>query len=84
MLRDGANIMITEDPDVKRYAIVKDGVCQGVTLWNGDVETWIPPQGAQMLVLEDSSTVSPGWAWDGETWTAPPPETNFLPIEGEP
>lgn len=73
MLRDGANIVSTEDQNVSRYAMIKDSVCIGVTLWNGDTNTWRPLENVSVIKLEDNSIVGPGWIYDNQIWVSPPP-----------
>lgn len=52
-----------------RYAIIRDGVVENVTLWDGESE-WSPPEGAEIRGC--SADVGPGWLVDGEDLVAPP------------
>jgi len=47
--------------EAKRYAIVKDNVVYNTCLWNGDVNTWQPPDDGAIMIEND-------WAGIGDWW----------------
>ncbi|HDT5217313.1 TPA: hypothetical protein RCG95_000027 [Enterobacter roggenkampii] len=55
-----------------RYAVVKDGLVINIVSWDG-ISDWSPDDGVAVACPED---VSPGWLYDGDTFTNPdePPE----------
>ena len=58
----------------KRYAMVRDNVVYNVCLWNGDVNTWQPPNDGTIMIAND-------WVGVGDWWE--PEEQTFyraLPI----
>lgn len=58
---------------VIRYAMIKDGIVQNISLWDGDTTKWTPPE--DMLVIPAPDHVGVGWGYDGSAWTAPVVET---------
>lgn len=72
MLKDGVNTVSIENENISRYAMVLDGTCIGVTLWNGDTNTWTPPQNITLVKLDENLPVSSGWLYINSVWTQPP------------
>lgn len=65
--------------EIKDWLLVEnvDGVdtVTNVTRWDGDADTWTPPEGAEMLPAEDHPGVWIYWTRvDGE-WFPPEPPT---------
>jgi hypothetical protein len=54
---------------VIRYAMIRDGVVENVSLWDGDTFKWTPPEGIVCIPAPDEIGI--GWSWDGVNWTAP-------------
>jgi hypothetical protein len=54
---------------VIRYAMIRDGVVENVSLWDGDTFKWTPPEGIVCIPAPDEIGI--GWTWDGENWAAP-------------
>jgi len=54
-----------------KYAIIEAGKVTNITLWDG-ITPWTPAAGEAVACPEN---VSIGWTYDGQTWTAPEPET---------
>lgn len=52
-----------------RYALVSAGYVQNVMLWDGEAPH--EPEGLTPVLVLDNSPVSPGWTYDGMTFTAP-------------
>lgn len=51
--------------DAKRWAIVDgDGAVVNVVLWDGDTDTWQPPEGTTPYELADDAAVQPGDRWE--------------------
>ncbi len=63
---------------MSRWALVAaNGTVDNVVLWDGDRDTWAPPDGFAAVSLDDSEPVGPGHALDGDadgySYTPPPP-----------
>jgi hypothetical protein len=54
-----------------RYAMIKDGIVQNISLWDGDTTRWQPPE--DMLVIPAPDHIGMGWSYDGENWSEPVP-----------
>jgi hypothetical protein len=56
-----------------RYAMVQDasGIVVNVIEWDGNTETWTPPEGYTM-VLDEPPSAGAGSTWDGEKFIPPP------------
>ena len=54
---------------VIRYAMIRDGVVENVSLWDGDLNRWQPPEGIVCIPAPDHIGI--GWTWDGENWVEP-------------
>lgn len=46
--------------ETKRYAVVVNNEVVNVTLWDGDTNTWQPPQGA-LMIQTDSAVIGDWW-----------------------
>lgn len=69
---------------VNRYAVVIDGTVQNVALVD-DAGDWKPPQGAKLVLLDETQPVSPGDTYDGKTFTPTTLETvTTVPVEVDP
>lgn len=60
-----------------RYAEVRNGIVENVSIWDGDESKWTPPVGATMIDVTELS-VGPGWTHDGNAFSPP------QPVEEEP
>ena len=49
-----------------RYAMIRNGVVENVSLWDGDLAKWQPPEGIVCIPAPDD--VGIGWTWDGANW----------------
>lgn len=62
-----ANVVASSDhPDCKRYALIDgDGIVQNVVLWDGNLDTWQPPEGLTPVKVPDTDnalhSVGIGW-----------------------
>ena len=54
---------------VIRYAMIRNGVVENVSLWDGDLNRWQPPEGIDCIPAPDHIGI--GWTWDGENWIEP-------------
>ncbi|WP_082716456.1 hypothetical protein [Burkholderia sp. BDU5] len=55
------------------YAIVENGVVTNVVVWDGNTESWQPPEGTTANVLPPDSPVGVGWTTaDGANYMPPP------------
>ena len=55
------------DDNVRRYALIKDGIVENVILAR---DSWTPPSGIERVDVTDIS-VGPGFTYDGESFTDP-------------
>lgn len=53
------------------YLLVLNGVVANAIVWDGNTETWAPPEGQTAVLLPTGSNAGIGWAYDGTTFTAP-------------
>ena len=49
--------------------MIRDGVVENVSLWDGDLNKWQPPEGIVCIPAPDHIGI--GWTWDGETFITP-------------
>jgi len=49
--------------------MIKNGVVENVSLWDGDTNKWQPPEGITCIPAPDEIGI--GWTWDESNWTAP-------------
>jgi hypothetical protein len=47
-----------------RYAIVKNGIVENIILWDGNPETWAPPEWVLMVPVNAGAVI--GGTWGGE------------------
>jgi hypothetical protein len=50
--------------NTQNYCMVNEqtNVCDNITLWDGNTDTWTPPHG--YLMLPQATTSSKNWVWD--------------------
>lgn len=65
---------------VQRYAIVRGGIVEDVTMWNGDMETWQPPEGTTAHAFP-TGPISKGWPWSDGSPADPNPPPPPAPID---
>jgi hypothetical protein len=59
------------------YAIVQDGMVINVVVWDGNLETWQPPDGtAAVQVTEETGPAYIGFPYADGHFTPPPPPIN--------
>jgi hypothetical protein len=46
--------------------MIRDGVVENVSLWDGDLAKWQPPEGIVCIPAPDDIGI--GWTWDGANW----------------
>ncbi len=51
--------------------MVKDGVVINLIEWDGNTETWPPPEGVVMVLTEPDAYIDIGWLWDGTSFGPP-------------
>jgi hypothetical protein len=54
-----------------RFAVVRNGKVENVVEWDGNLDTWQPPEGCSTVLAEDKG--SPGDLFDGSEFTTPEP-----------
>jgi hypothetical protein len=52
-----------------RYALVAAGVVVNVILWDGNADTWSPPDGTTAVECPDEAGI--GWTYADGNWSAP-------------
>jgi hypothetical protein len=45
----------------KRYAMIKDNIVYNCCLWNGDINTWQPPNDGTIMVANESVNIGDWW-----------------------
>lgn len=53
---------------VERWAMIRNGVVENICLWDGDLKTWQPPEGIDMVKAPNFLGI--GWRYDG-AWHEP-------------
>lgn len=56
-----------------KYAVVQEGIVENLVVWDGNTETWLPPEGATAVLVPDGTMVSIGYAYDGTEFSAQAP-----------
>jgi hypothetical protein len=64
---------------VETWAMILIDIVENIILWDGDTNTWQPPEGYLMEPVPEGSGVGPGWGWDGTNFVAPPPPPEPAP-----
>lgn len=49
--------------------MIRDGIVQNISLWDGDTTRWQPPE--DMLVIPAPDYVGVGWGYADGMWTEP-------------
>ena len=49
--------------------MIRNGVVENVSLWDGDLNRWQPPEGIVCIPAPDHIGI--GWTLAGENWIAP-------------
>lgn len=56
------------------YAIIENGVVVNIVVWDGNTETWQPPEGATAVTITDGTGPAYiGFPFAGGKFEAPPP-----------
>lgn len=58
------------------YAIIKNGIVINVVVWDGNTETWQPPEGATAVVVPDGQIAYIGFEYENGVFAQPPITTN--------
>ena len=56
---------------VIRYAMIRNGVVEQISLWDGDLAVWQPSE--EIVCIPAPDEVDRDWTWDGENWAPPVP-----------
>lgn len=54
-----------------RYALVKDGIVVNLVEWNGNLDTWQPPEDTLPVEISGEVNVGIGYTYDGEVFNEP-------------
>lgn len=65
----------------KKYAMVKDNVVYNTCLWNGDVNTWTPPDDGTIMIETDWAAIDDWWDETEQRFYRPIPNNNDLQSE---
>lgn len=57
------------------YALIESGIVTNTIVWDGNTETWSPPEGVIAVLIPPDKPVSIGWSYDGTNFIAPIPTT---------
>jgi len=52
-----------------RYAMIRDGIVENISLWDGDIKKWQPPE--DMIIIPAPDYVGINWNYDGNNWIKP-------------
>lgn len=53
------------------FAVVENGVVANIVVWDGDTETWSPPEGSIVIPIPEGVVAGIGCRYDGSTITSP-------------
>lgn len=53
------------------YLLIENGVVVNAIVWDGDSQTWEPPQGVTAVAIPDGSSAWIGWSYDGGVFSEP-------------
>lgn len=59
--------------EVIRYAMIRNGIVENISLWDGDVTRWQPPE--DMIVIPSPDHVGINWRYADGVWSEPIIET---------
>lgn len=65
--------------EIRTWLRVENGVVVSRNLWDGDPDTWAPPEGTTMLPDSDKVEIGALYDVDTEAFTAPPPVAPTVP-----
>ena len=51
--------------------MILNGIVDNICLWDGDNNTWQPPENYLMVAIPEGSQASIGWGWDGTDFVPP-------------
>ena len=57
---------------MKTYAIIENGLVTNTVVWDGDTDTWLPPEGSAAVEVEEGACVCIGYLFDGASFSEPP------------
>ena len=63
----------------QNYALIRDGLVETVCVWDGNTETWSPPDG--VLAIQTDSAGA-GWTYADGVFSPPPPAETVRKREG--
>ena len=61
---------MSTNPD-STYAIVENGVVTNLIVWDGDTDTWSPPEGSTAVLVPTGGFVDIEYLYDGTAFSAP-------------
>jgi hypothetical protein len=62
----------------KRYAMVKDNVVYNICLWDGDTNTWQPPDDGTVMIENDQACPGDWWEEADQRFYRPMPNNGEL------
>ena len=88
MANDNSNVSTSgagdgETAPASNYAVIQDGSVVNVIVWDGNTDTWSPPEGSAAVRVPDGLGVSVGWTYDESTFIAPPAPPVVPPTPAE-
>lgn len=60
----------------KRYVMVKDNVVYNSILWDGDINTWQPPDDGTLVIENGSAGIGDWWEESEQRFYRPIPNDN--------
>lgn len=56
---------------MKNYALIENGMVANVILWDGDTDSWQPPEGVTAQLIADGAVAGIGYTYDGAVFAPP-------------
>lgn len=64
--------------EAKRYAMVKDNLVYNTSLWDGDPNTWMPPNDGTIMIENDYAAIGDWWEEAEQRFYRPIPNNTDL------
>jgi hypothetical protein len=67
---------------VSNWAMIQNNLVENIVVWDGDENTWQPPEGYLMEPIPEGMNVGIGWGWDGTNFVQPISERPLIDQPG--
>lgn len=55
----------------QNYALIENGIVINTIVWDGNTESWLPPEGVTAIPVPTGEPVSIGWTYSGSVFSSP-------------